>query len=167
MVLIGAAVNRGSGSDGHGLNPPGSLSKAALSPADCPVISTNPPSASPAHKGDVAVFVGDITLPDCTRVSAGKTITKVWRLKNSGTVPWKGYTLHRLDSPQRADQCQTIVDVPIDDTRPGEIVDIRTDIATPRKLGLCYVRFKMVDASGTVAFPGNRPVNFQVIVDEL
>jgi hypothetical protein len=27
------------------------------------------------------------------------------------------------------------------------------------------VRFKMVDASGKVAFPGNRPVNFQVIVE--
>ncbi|WP_170322711.1 NBR1-Ig-like domain-containing protein [Acrocarpospora macrocephala] len=167
MVLIVAVVNRGSGPDGHSLNPSGSPSIAALSPADCPVRSTNPPAAPPVHKGDVAVFIDDITLPDCTRVGAGKTMTKVWRLKNAGTVPWKGYSLRRLDVTQQADQCQTIPDVPIEDTQPGEMVDIRTVITTPRKPGLCYVRFKMVDASGTVVFPGSRPVNFQIIVDGL
>lgn len=165
VVLIVAVVNRGSGPDGPSPNPSGRPSNAVLSAADCPVRPTNPALAPPAHKGDAAAFIADITLPDCTRVGAGKTITKVWRLKNAGTVPWKGYSLRRLDFPQQADQCQTISDVPIDDTPPGEMVDIRADITTPRKPGLCYVRFKMVDASGRVAFPGNRPVNFQVIVD--
>ncbi|GAA1018797.1 hypothetical protein Aple_026030 [Acrocarpospora pleiomorpha] len=167
VVLIVAVVNRGSEPDGHSLNPSGSPSIAALSPADCPVRSTNPPPAPPVHKGDAAVFIDDVTLPDCTRVGAGKTMTKVWRLKNAGTVPWKGYSLRRLDLTQQADQCQTIPDVPINDTQPGEMVDIRTVITTPRKPGLCYVRFKMVDASGTVVFPGSRPVNFQIIVDGL
>ncbi|OLT11151.1 hypothetical protein BJF79_47505 [Actinomadura sp. CNU-125] len=126
---------------------------------------TNPPPAPPNHRGDAAAFIADITLPDCTRVGPGETVTKVWRLKNAGTVPWKGYSLRRLDLPQRADQCQTISDVPIEDTRPGEMVDIRTDITTPRNPGLCFVRFKMVDPSGKVAFPGSRPVNFQVVVE--
>jgi hypothetical protein len=165
VVLIVAAVNRGFGPGKPSPSPSGGPPTAALSPVDCPVSSTNPAAAPPAHKGDAAAFIADITLPDCTRVGPGKTIVKVWRLKNTGTVPWKGYALRRLDSPQRADQCQTISDVPIKDTPPGEMVDIKTDITTPRKPGLCYVRFKMVDASGTVAFPGNRPVNFQVIVN--
>lgn len=164
-VLIAATVNRDSGTDGRSLNPSGSPSKASLSAADCPVRPTNPPWSPPAHEGDSAVFIGDITLPDCTRVGPGQTKTKVWRLKNAGTVPWKGYSLHRLDLPQQPDQCQTISDVPIRDTRPGEIVDIRTDITTPKSPGLCYVRFKMMDGSGRVAFPGGRPLNFQVIVD--
>ncbi|MER7542647.1 NBR1-Ig-like domain-containing protein [Spirillospora sp. NPDC127506] len=161
-VIVLVAVDRGSG---DGAKPAGSKAKAALSPADCPVQQTNPPPAPPTHKGDAAAFIADITLPDCTRVAGGKTVTKVWRLKNVGKVPWEGYSLRRLDVPQQADQCQTISDVPIDDTRPGKMVDIRTQITTPRKPGLCYVRFKMVDASGKVAFPGNRPVNFQVIVE--
>ncbi|MFG2249259.1 NBR1-Ig-like domain-containing protein [Spirillospora sp. NPDC048823] len=165
VVLIVGAGNRDSGSGEDGLKPSGSRSKAALTPADCPVHASNPPPAPPAHKGDAAVFIADITLPDCTRVGAGKTTTKIWRLKNAGKVSWEGYSLRRLDVPQRADQCQTISDVPIDETRPGEMVDIRTDITTPRRPGLCYVRFKMVDASGKVAFPGSRPVNFQVIVE--
>lgn len=164
-VAVGVAVNRGSGADEADLKPSDNRSKAALTPADCPVQVRNPPPAPPTHEGDAATFIADITLPDCTHVAAGKTVTKIWRLKNAGKVPWKGYSLRRLDLPQRADQCQTISEVPIDDTKPGEMVDIRTDITTPRKPGLCYVRFKMVDAAGRVAFPGNRPVNFQIIVE--
>ncbi|WP_254715726.1 NBR1-Ig-like domain-containing protein [Actinomadura sp. NAK00032] len=168
VIVVVVAVNRGGGGSkpgGDGLKPAVGASKAALSPADCPVHPTNPPAAPPVHKGDLAVFIADITLPDCTRVGTGKTVAKVWRLKNAGKVPWEGYSLRRLDLPQQADQCQTISDVPIKDTRPGAMVDIRADITTPRKPGLCYVRFKMVDAAGKVAFPGSRPVNFQIIVE--
>ncbi|MEW1848029.1 NBR1-Ig-like domain-containing protein [Nonomuraea angiospora] len=166
-ALVVAVVNRGSTPVGHPPHPTGSPSAAALTPADCPVRSTNPPWAPPLYKGDAAVFIEDVTLNDCTRVAPGKTMTKVWRLKNTGTVPWKGYSLRRLDLTQQADQCQTIADVPIKDTLPGETVDIQTDITTARKPGLCYVRFKMVDASGAVVFPGSRPINFQIIVDGL
>ncbi|MFC4010008.1 NBR1-Ig-like domain-containing protein [Nonomuraea purpurea] len=166
MVLVVVAVNRnGSTPSGPGLNSSGSGS-IALSPDACPVRSTNPPWAPPLYKGDAAVFIADVTLPDCTRVGAEATMTKVWRLKNAGTVPWEGYSLRRLGLKQQADHCQTIPDVPIKDTQPGETVDIRTDITTPKKPGLCYVRFKMVDASGAVVFPGSRPINFQIIVDE-
>ncbi|WP_204284805.1 NBR1-Ig-like domain-containing protein [Microbispora amethystogenes] len=163
-VLVAVAVNRGSGTDGPGLDPSESPSTTSLSAADCPVVPTSPPWSPPAHEGDSAKFIGDITLTDCTRVGPRQTVTKVWRLKNTGTVPWKGYSLHRLDLPQRPDQCQTVPDVPIKDTRPGEMVDIRTNITTPSKPGLCYVRFKMMEGSGRVAFPGGRPLNFQVIV---
>ncbi|MFD0901576.1 NBR1-Ig-like domain-containing protein [Actinomadura sediminis] len=164
-ALIVVVVDRDSAAGGNGPKPSGVVpAKAAPAPADCPVRATNPPPAPPAHEGDAAAFITDVTLPDCTRVPARGTVTKVWRIKNAGTVPWEGYSLRRLDLPQRADQCQTISDVPIDDTGPGEMVDIRVDIATPKKPGLCYVRFKMVDAEGKVAFPGSRPVNFQVIV---
>ncbi|QYC45560.1 hypothetical protein Nocox_40085 [Nonomuraea coxensis DSM 45129] len=164
-VLVVVVLDRGSTTGGAGLDPTGGPSAAALSPADCPVRSTNPPWAPPLHPGDAAVFIEDVTLPDCTRVAAGKTMTKVWRLKNAGTVPWTGYSLRRLDFAQQADQCQTISDVPIKDTPPGETVDIETVVTTPRKPGLCYVRFKMVDASGAILFPGSRPINFQIIVD--
>ncbi|MEW2354852.1 NBR1-Ig-like domain-containing protein [Spirillospora sp. NPDC029432] len=165
VVLIVIAVNRDTRSEGDGGTAAARPAKAAPAPADCPVRATNPAPAPPAHKGDSAAFIADITLPDCTRVAPGRTVTKVWRLKNAGKVPWEGYSLRRLDLPQRADQCQTISDVPIKDTRPGAMVDVRADITTPRRPGLCYVRFKMVDASGKVAFPGSRPVNFQVIVE--
>lgn len=164
-VVIGAvAFSRGAFEPaGHDLNPSGATSEPA---APCPVQAPQPSAAPPAHEGDASIFVKDVTLPDCTHVDAGKTVAKVWRLKNIGTVPWTGYSLVRLDLPQGADQCRTALHVPIKDTPPGKTVDISTDIATPRKQGLCYVRFKMLDATGTVAFPGKRPVNFQIVVDE-
>jgi hypothetical protein len=146
-------------------NPSGGSSIAAPTPVVCPVRPTSPPSAPPLRKGDATEFVDDVTLTDCTHVGPGQTMTKVWRIRNAGTVPWKGYTLRRLDLPQHPDHCRTAVDVPIADTRPGDLVDIHTDVTTPRKPGLCYVRFKMVDATGAVLFPGSRPINFQIIVN--
>jgi hypothetical protein len=166
-VAVAVVVALDSGKDspakkGNGTSQP---LKAPLSAADCPMHSPNPPAAPPAHAGDASAFIADITLPDCSHVHRGQLVSKVWRLKNVGTVPWTGYSLHRLDVPQQSNQCQTISDIPIDDTAPGDLVDIRTEITAPKTPGFCFVRFKMVDASGQVAFPGSRPVNFQLIVD--
>ncbi|MGI5166678.1 NBR1-Ig-like domain-containing protein [Spirillospora sp. CA-253888] len=165
VVLVGTVVvgvvfaNRDSEAEGRGPS-----ASPAASSVGCPVPPPRTAAAPPAHRGDAAQFITDVTLPDCTRVRGGRTVTKVWRLKNAGTVRWKGYSLLRLDIPQRVDQCRTETHVPIEDTRPGGTVDIRTDVTTPSGPGLCYVRFKMMDASGKVAFPGSRPVNFQIIV---
>ncbi|GAB2821876.1 hypothetical protein GCM10022221_19960 [Actinocorallia aurea] len=160
-AVVLAAVERDQGAAPAPARP----TAAALTPDDCPVRQTDPPQAPPLHAGDIARFISDITLPDCTRVGPGQTLTKVWRLKNDGTVPWQGYRLRRLDVPQRADQCQTIADVPIEDTRPGAMVDISTVVTTPRRPGVCFARFKMTDASGRLLFPGSRPVTFQLVVE--
>lgn len=135
------------------------------SAASCPVQQPNPPAAPATNLGDRGVFVGDITLPDCTHVARGSTVTKVWRFKNSGTFAWHGYVLHRLDSVQQRDQCQTITDVAINDTEPGQLVDVRVAVTAPSKSTFCFVRFKIEDSAGRMAFPGSRPVNFQLIVD--
>ncbi|GAA0946344.1 NBR1-Ig-like domain-containing protein [Actinocorallia libanotica] len=163
--VIAVSGDRGSGAGQQGVNPLRSTAEPVPGPADCPVLTPNPPTAPPAHPGDLAVFVADVTLIDCARVAPGVTVTKVWRLQNAGTVPWNGYSLRRLDSPQQVGRCQTITDVPIDDTPPGEMVDIRVDVTTQKTPGLCYVLFKMVDAGGRIAFPATRPANFQIIVD--
>jgi hypothetical protein len=164
IVVITIALIARSGSK-HGGSPDGTTAGARLSPSDCPIHQSNPPPAPPAHRGDASTFVADVTLHDCTHVRRGTTVTKIWRLKNVGTVAWKGYSLHRLDLPQQRDQCQTIDDVPIPDTAAGHPVDITTQVTTPPTPGFCFVRFKMLDASGHVVFPGSRPVNFQLIVD--
>jgi len=166
-IVTGVMASRG---DSPGAGTPGAVSHSRsaaplLTAADCPVQQSNPPAASPPDKGDAGVFISDITLPDCTHVAPGTTVTKIWRFKNVGTVPWRGYALHRIDLPQQRDQCQTITDVPVKDTEPGQIVDIQVTVTTPDNAGFCFVRFKMEDASGRIAFPGNRPVNFQLIVD--
>jgi len=165
-VVFGVMASKGdSPQDRDGFSPRPSAAAPPLTAADCPVQQSNPPPASPPDPGDAGVFIADITLPDCTHVPRGSTVTKIWRFKNIGTVPWHGYALHRLDSPQQRDQCQTITDVPIKDTEPGQIVDIKVTVTTPNSPAFCFVRFKMEDASGRMAFPGDRPVNFQLVVD--
>jgi hypothetical protein len=160
-VTIGLALQPSGNSHGSSAPPVA----AQVTPTHCPVHPTNPPAAPPAHRGDASAFVADVTLPDCSHVHRGQTVTKVWRLKNIGTVTWTGYSLHRVDLPQQRNQCQTISDVPMADTPPGELVDIKVQITAPMTKGFCFVRFKMLDASGNFAFPGSRPVNFQLVVD--
>ncbi len=140
-----------------------SLENPAPSASECPISQANPPPAPPRTDGDHAVFVSDVTLPDCARVRPGETVVKTWRFKNAGSVPWEGYTLHRID-PQGRQECQTVPDVPIPQTAPGEMVDVSTPVTVPDTTGFCFVRFKMRDASNADAFPAGRPVNFQVII---
>ncbi len=166
VATLVAVLTVGSGHDSpSGPRPPIRPPSRMLSPADCPVHQPNPPFVPATHPGDASAFVADLTLPDCSHIRRGQTAVKVWRLKNVGKVRWTGYSLRRLDSPQQRDECQTIPDVPVDDTPPGHVVDIRTEITAPKRPGFCFARFKMVDADGRIAFPGTRPVNFQVIVD--
>ena len=170
VLAVGSVIIDVMGSSGDSANgrqgfSPQSSAAQRLTSADCPVQQTNPPHASPVDLGDVGVFVGDISLPDCTHVARGSTVTKVWRFKNAGTVPWHGYALHRIDTPQQRDECQTITDTPIKDTEPGQMVDVRVSVMAPSNPGFCFVRFKIEDAEGRIAFPGSRPVNFQLIVD--
>ncbi|WP_460365044.1 NBR1-Ig-like domain-containing protein [Actinocorallia lasiicapitis] len=152
-------VSLDSGADDWPTPPP-----VAQSPAVCPIVSPNPAAAPPLHRGDAANFLGDVTLTDCTRVPVNTTVPKTWRLMNTGTVPWKGYHLRRIDSTDTADQCRTPTHVPIKDTRPGATVDITTDITTPPTPSFCYVRFKVIDAAGRFAFPASRPLNFQLLI---
>ena len=143
-------------------SPPGTA--ASRHASDCPIQQQNPPYMRPVHPGDVVAFIGDMTLPDCSHVARGARVIKDWRFKNQGTVPWTGYTLRRIDLPQRPDECQTIIDIPVAETAPGKFVDVAVEVTAPRKPAFCFIRFKMMDAEGRVAFPGNRPVNLQLIV---
>jgi len=166
-IVVAVVAFSGDDSPSH---EPGAHSGAAtrapaLSAADCPIHQTNPPPAPPAHEGDASEFIADLTLPDCSHVQRDRTVTKVWRLKNAGTVSWSGYYLHRLGSAQSGDQCQTVSDVPIPATAPGKTVDVRVQVLTPRAPTFCFVRFKMMDAARRVVFPGSRPVNFQLVVE--
>lgn len=158
-VVVGVVLADNGDDDSPAAAPP------AMTAADCPVQQRNPPPVEPATPGDQAAFISDITLPDCSLVARGETVVKTWRFKNVGTVPWVGYSLHRVDQEQDRDQCQTIGDVALDDTAPGEVVDVSVTVTAPQQAGFCFVRFKFEDAAGRVAFPAARPVNFQIVVE--
>lgn len=172
VALVAAAVSSVTspgGMTGAGVERAAALGAAGLpaplpTPARCPVQQPNPPAAEPVHPGDLAVFVGDATLSDCSVVAPRSTTTKVWRLKNAGTRPWVGYRLQRVGGAPGPEDCQTITHVPVPDTAPGDVVEVATAVTAPAAGTFCIGRFKLTDAEGAVAFPGSRPVTYQLVV---
>lgn len=141
-----------------------SAAETATASGGCPIRQPNPAPAAPLHPGDHATFIADVTAPDCSTVKAGSTFVKTWRFRNAGTVAWNGYALHRVDGPQTRNDCQTISDVEVPRTAPGGTVDIKTEVTAPERAGFCFVRFRLYDGAGRLAFPGGKPVYFQVFV---
>ena len=66
-------------------SPPPAATTAATSAATAtPVPDVSGPGGCTLN----ASYVADVTVPDNTKYAPGKTFTKVWRLRNSGTCTW-------------------------------------------------------------------------------
>ncbi len=86
----------------------------------------------PPRGVDSATFISDITLPDGTVVSPGQSLTKTWRVKNTGTSSWgSGYQLAFTGGEQMG--APSAVNVPV--TSPGQEVNISVDITPPNQNG--------------------------------
>ncbi|MBD3781485.1 MAG: hypothetical protein IE926_00800 [Micrococcales bacterium] len=101
------------------------------------------------------LLVADVTIPDCATVAPGVVRTKTWRLRNTGSRPWTGYLLRRLDQPQHVDDCQSVGEVPVPATAAGSTADVSVAVTVPSGTGSCDVRFAVVDARGAAPFPDN------------
>ncbi|TDC85447.1 transcriptional regulator [Micromonospora sp. KC606] len=119
-----------------------------------------PAAVSVTSDRDDSQFEGDITYPDGTLVPPNSSFTKIWRIRNTGTVVWANRFLARVN----ADPCQTPQAVPIPQTRPGEVVDIAVAVRTPNAPGTCKIYWKMADEQGRTLFPLKRPVFLDVQV---
>jgi hypothetical protein len=115
-------------------------------------------AASPDH--DDSQFEGDITYPDGTVVPPNSSFTKIWRIRNTGTVFWANRFLGRVN--EQPCQAPTVVAVP--QTGPGETVDIAVTVRTPAKPGRCKIYWKMADEQGRTLFPLKRPIFLDVQV---
>ncbi len=74
------------------LPPPPATNTAVTLPTAAPV-ATITPQIPPTAVCDQATFVNDVTIPDGTSVTPGSSFKKTWRLRNSGSCQWSGYTL--------------------------------------------------------------------------
>jgi uncharacterized protein YkwD len=117
--------------------PPTSAATAATTPSTA--APTEPPNCT-----NVAVLMEDVTIPDDTRIEAGKTFTKTWRFKNTGTCHWSSYAIHfltgdRMGAPDSA---------PIPDTLAGSTVDISLELTAPAANGAYSGYFTLKTAEG-------------------
>lgn len=47
-----------------------------------------------------AHFMGDLTIPDGTKVQPGTKFVKTWKIKNSGNISWRESTkVHVMNTP--------------------------------------------------------------------
>jgi transcriptional regulator with XRE-family HTH domain len=106
--------------------------------------------------GDSSTFVDDIT-PDAVIMPPGFHFEKVWRLRNSGTVPWVDRWLRRIGSPAGLGIPSSPLRVPIAATLPGETVDITVPMRAHNQAGTAEVHWKMVDNDGHEFFPDRYP----------
>ncbi len=88
--------------------------------------------AAPGRARPAATFVGDVSVPDGTRLKPGEAFSKAWRLRNSGASAWgQGFTLAPADDNPFGGPAA----VPLPPIEPGRTADITTALTAPATLG--------------------------------
>lgn len=79
-----------------------------------------------------ASFQADITVPDNTKIEAGRSFVKTWSIRNTGTCDWgPGYRLTFVDEDQMGGP-QT---VSIPETAAGETAEVSVELVAPAEAG--------------------------------
>ena len=122
-------------------------------PTDVPLTSTPDATAiatSAPNCRDNAILVEDVTYPDNTVVPGGEKFTKTWKLQNTGTCAWTGYSIafvsgDRMDSPDSA---------PVPETESRSTVDVSIDLVAPSADGAYTGNYELRNAAGEVVLIG-------------
>lgn len=114
-----------------------------IPPTATATLDPSAPTPTPSCR-DSAAFVEDVTIPDNTNFSQGDAFTKTWKLQNSGTCDWKGYTVafasgERMSAPDS---------VPVPETAADSTVDISVDLVAPTVDGQYLGSFKLQNERG-------------------
>ncbi|HNS62653.1 MAG TPA: NBR1-Ig-like domain-containing protein, partial [Anaerolineales bacterium] len=93
---------------------------------------------------DSAAFVEDVTIPDNTNFEKSEAFTKTWKLQNSGTCDWKGYTVvfasgERMSAPDS---------VTVPETAAKSDVEISVDLVAPSVDGQYLGSFELRNEKG-------------------
>lgn len=94
---------------------------------------------------DSLTFIDDVTIADGTRVRAGQTFDKIWRVRNSGSQIWgDGYRLvwaagDGLGAPDP---------IPLPPANPGQIVDLSLTLTAPAAPGRYVTTWNVVAPDG-------------------
>lgn len=114
-----------------------------IPPTATATLDPSAPTPTPSCR-DSAAFVEDVTIPDNTNLEKGESFTKTWKLENSGTCDWIGYTVV-FDSGERMDAPDS---VPVPETTAGSTVDISVDLVAPSIDGQYLGSFELQNERG-------------------
>jgi hypothetical protein len=91
-------------------------------------------------------YVADITIPDNSELQPGISFIKTWRILNSGTCDWTGYSLVFVGGNQLG--APSVVTVPT--TSSGVAVDLSVPMVAPATPGTYKGNWRMQSDDGTV-----------------
>jgi len=141
---------------------PGLTLPTQIPPTASPTSDPLTPDATPSCR-DSAVFVEDVTYPDHTHLTAGEKFTKTWKLQNTGTCTWTGYTIAFVSG----DSMETPDSVPVPETQARSTVDVSIDLVAPSEDGAYTGNFELRNAEGESVPLGTEPTFWvKIIVGE-
>lgn len=141
-----------------------SIAKMGFMIVATPVPSRVAPLAKEVRSRDHSRFVRDVTIPDGSILEPGEPFEKVWEIQNVGSVAWRQRFLRRIGAATGPGQINSAPNIPIPDTRPGELCLIRMSLRAPVQPGSYYAEWKMADNEGQLCLPKSGPLFLRIDV---
>jgi hypothetical protein len=94
----------------------------------------------------------------------GVFFTKVWRIRNTGTVFWQGRKLERQGPKTGLGLISSQLYLEIPDTEPGAIAEISAVLKAPTYDCASIAYFKMAHKDGQLCFAENYQLGLDVLV---
>jgi hypothetical protein len=126
--------------------PPPAATNTSVSSFPTLALPTATRSAPPTPVCDQAQFIRDVTIPDGTIFAPNATFTKTWRIKNSGTCTWSGYSLV-FDS---GDSMSGASPTSIGTVSPNQEIDLSVNLTAPATNGSYRGYWRIRNASGVL-----------------
>lgn len=121
-----------------------------LPPPPPPVATISFDNPTPSAGGgkstcDDAVLVADVTIPDKTRIDAGRGFVKTWLMQNTGTCAWTpGYKITFVDGEEMSGN-DTLLNIPVP---VGKQVKASVYLIAPNSAGDYYGRWVLKNENG-------------------
>ncbi|GAA5946361.1 hypothetical protein JCM3765_000214 [Sporobolomyces pararoseus] len=88
-------------------------------------------------------FVADVTLKDGTIVPAGSEFNKIWKIKNTGTLPWNQVKLVNVGGLQTKQDSEGLLNL-----KPGEEIEVLVECKAPEEDGRFMSFFRLQTKNG-------------------
>ncbi len=124
--------------------PSPTASPATAAPATATPTQT-PSSASALSQTcvDNSAFVADVTVPDGTALEPGQTFNKIWRVRNTGTCTWQGYSFTFVGGDRMGGSSVTVPT-----TLPGATVDLLVPMTADTTAGVHTGYWRLHNSAG-------------------
>jgi hypothetical protein len=96
---------------------------------------------------DNMAFIGDVTVPDLTEMTAGQEFTKTWSIKNTGSCTWS--TAYSIVFAYGSDKIWAKPSANLTaEVLPGQTAEISVTLKAPTKPGTYKAWYKMHNNNG-------------------